>query len=149
MARYSVFEIANYFLSKESMTPKKLQKLCYYAEAWSHALLKRGLINDSYFEAWVHGPVSPELYGKYKSYHWTNIEKIDDLPEVFDEMDFELLESVWETYGEFSANDLEAMTHDELPWKNARLGYGPYDNCTVRISENDMAEYYSKLYIGD
>ena len=33
-AKYSVFEIANWFLLKESMSHKKLQKLCYYAQAW-------------------------------------------------------------------------------------------------------------------
>ena len=36
--RYSVFDIANWFLLKEEMTQKKLQKLCYYAQAWCYAL---------------------------------------------------------------------------------------------------------------
>lgn len=149
MPQYSVFDVADYFLSIEAMTPKKLQKLCYYAEAWSHALLKRGLIQDSHFDAWVHGPVSPELYQKYKSYKWTEIEKVESNQDNFDEIDLELLESVWDTYGEFSANDLEAMTHDELPWQNARIGYGAYDNCNVVIEAEDMRTYYSRLYIGD
>lgn len=34
----TVFDIANYFSSKEDMTHKKLQKLVYYAYAWYIAL---------------------------------------------------------------------------------------------------------------
>lgn len=30
--RYSVYDIADWFLSKEEMAHKKLQKLCYYAQ---------------------------------------------------------------------------------------------------------------------
>lgn len=49
---YSIFDISKYFLSNvTNVTPKKLQKLCYYAEAWSHALFNRSIINDSHFEA--------------------------------------------------------------------------------------------------
>lgn len=31
--KYSIFDVANWFLSKGDMTQKKLQKLCYYAQA--------------------------------------------------------------------------------------------------------------------
>ncbi len=31
--RYSVYDIANWFLLKQEMTHKKLQKLCYYSQA--------------------------------------------------------------------------------------------------------------------
>jgi len=34
----SVLNIAQCFLSKQGMTHKKLQKLCYYAQAWHLAL---------------------------------------------------------------------------------------------------------------
>src|SRR3712207_9388330 len=67
MKQYSIFDVADWFLSKEKMTPKKLQKLSYYFEAWCHALFGRTLVNDTQFEAWVHGPVSPELYRDRKS----------------------------------------------------------------------------------
>ena len=36
--RYSIYEIADWFLNKGPMTQKKLQKLCYYAQAWNYAL---------------------------------------------------------------------------------------------------------------
>ena len=54
-------KVAQYFLSKESMSHKKLQKLCYYAQAWYLANYGKPLMPNR-FEAWVHGPVSPDLY---------------------------------------------------------------------------------------
>jgi uncharacterized phage-associated protein len=56
----TIQQIAQWFLCKESMTHKKLQKLCYYAQAWNLALHNSELFEDR-FEAWVHGPVSPVL----------------------------------------------------------------------------------------
>ena len=60
-----ITQLADWFLSKESMTPKKLQKLCYYAVAWGYALLNRRIFNDDEFHAQIHGPVSPTLYHTY------------------------------------------------------------------------------------
>ena len=34
----TIYEVAKYFLSLDDMTHKKLQKLCYYAQAWFLAL---------------------------------------------------------------------------------------------------------------
>ena len=39
--KYSIGNIADWFLSQSSMTHKKLQKLCYYLQAWSLALYKK------------------------------------------------------------------------------------------------------------
>lgn len=148
MKTYSVFDVADWFLTKSSMTPKKLQKLTYYAEAWSQALMKQSLIFDTKFEAWAHGPVSPELWQKYHPYGWTEIPKkksnlIDD-PQAED-----LLGSVWITYGNKSANELEALTHQELPWKNSRVGLDDGESSSTEISTNDMANYYLSIYSGD
>lgn len=149
MANYSVYDVADWFLSKESMTPKKLQKLCYYAEAWSQALYEEGLIHDSEFEAWVHGPVSPELYREYKDHKWNEISKTDDNSHMMDNKALDLLESVWVTYGRNTANELEALTHTEAPWINARRGLGESESSNNKISPEDMKNYYSSIYIGD
>lgn len=145
---YSIFEIADWFLAKESMTPKKLQKLAYYAESWSRALLDRSIVQDTEFEAWAHGPVSPELYDKYRDYGWNDIPKNNKFVDISDEKDLDLLESVWLTYGEMSANALEAQTHVETPWKNARFR-GQADEgdfCKEKISKEDMANFYKSIY---
>lgn len=149
MKQYSIFDVSEWFLSKESMTPKKLQKLSYYFEAWCHALFNCSLINDTHFEAWVHGPVSPELYNEYKEYGWNDIEQHKDNSETFEPKALELLQSVWLTYGNKSANELEALTHSEIPWRNARKGLEETEPSNNKISSQDMHEYYLSIYIGD
>ena len=148
MGVYSIFDISDWFLSKESMTPKKLQKLSYYFEAWGNALYNMSLINDTKFEAWIHGPVSPKLYYKYQEYGWQSIPQKEDNSSKFEPKELELLESVWLTYGDKSANELEALTHNEDPWKNARKGLGEYDSSNREISTEDMREYYLSIYSG-
>lgn len=66
--KYSIEEIKNWFLSKESMTPKKLQKLLYYAYSWDMVFENEDIDNldvflfNEEFEAWVHGPVIPDIW---------------------------------------------------------------------------------------
>lgn len=146
---YGILDVASYFLSKESMTNKKLQKLTYYAEAWHQALIGGSLVNDSEFQAWVHGPVSPALYGAYKDHGWNEISKMEEPIVTFDETTAELLDSVWDTYGDQDGNSLEALTHSEPPWRNARMGYADNENSKVPIDAEDMKKYYSSIYIGD
>ncbi|WP_434333540.1 hypothetical protein V2P58_04160 [Mycoplasma capricolum subsp. capricolum] len=47
--KYSYKDISNWFLLKESITFTKLEKLIYYAEAWSWALFDDGKLNDTTF----------------------------------------------------------------------------------------------------
>ncbi len=147
--KYSVFQIADWFLAHEAMTPKKLQKLTYYAQGWGNALLKRPIINTD-FEAWVHGPVSYDLWKKYHSYGWTDIPKNKNYVNQINDASIEdLLESVWITYGDRSANELEAITHQEFPWRNARKNCKPDEKCKNLISNKDMEEFYLSIYNGD
>ncbi|EGE9348465.1 hypothetical protein IBL91_003145, partial [Listeria monocytogenes] len=60
---YTADQVADWFLCRKAMTPKKLQKMLYYAYAWTLTLtndnpddLKNKLFPEK-FEAWVHGPV--------------------------------------------------------------------------------------------
>lgn len=76
-----VYIVAKYFLSKSRMTHKKLQKLCYYAQAWHCAFYKNKPLFENRIEAWVHGPVSPELYYRYYNYGWNEIPQVLDFNE--------------------------------------------------------------------
>ena len=78
-----IFDLADAFLCINSMTHKKLQKLCYYAKAWYLAINDTNIIKEP-FEAWVHGAVQPALYQKYKVYGFGYIplnNKEADIPE--------------------------------------------------------------------
>lgn len=61
----------------------------------------------------------------------------------------DLLNSVIETYGHLSGNELEAQTHLETPWINQRIGLDDDEPSNNVISEDDMRTYYWSIYIGD
>lgn len=141
VAKYSVLDVANWVLTHEAMTHKKLQKLCYYAQAWYYALKNRRLMNTE-FQAWVQGPVSPVLYEWFQSFGVAKI-KIKGTPKFsFSDEDSAFLNRVWETYGDKTDNALEALSHHELPWQEARRGYGDWERCTVEISPEAMRNFY-------
>ena len=145
---YTVFDIANWFLSKQEMSHKKLQKMCYYAQAWSYALHNKPIMEED-FQAWVHGPVSPRLYQKYKGngFHDLKYNSSEGIPE-FSSEETELLESVFLTYGDYTGNALEALTHKETPWVEAREGVAPDENCRNIISTDTMRRFYQSIYSG-
>lgn len=145
---YTVFDIANWFLHQSEMTPKKLQKMCYYAYSWglvffneSAENINNRLFNDS-IEAWVHGPVSPTLYNKYSEYGYRNIEKLEKLDVEFDSDVENLLQQIYDVYGGYDGNELESITHQEAPWNTARKGYGPLDRCNVKLNDSEIFNYY-------
>ena len=141
----TIYDLANWFLHKSSMPHKKLQKLCYYAVAWHYALYNSILVNDDEFEAWVHGPVSPTLWFEYKDYGWAPIPRFDEKPALdIDTEDF--LQIVYNTYGEFSGHQLEGMTHNEDPWKEARKGLDEYEPSNTPIDPEIMKRYYQYIY---
>ena len=113
----NIFDLADSFLTIQAMTHKKLQKLCYYAKAWYLAFNDENLIDEP-FEAWVHGAVQPSLYHKYRSYGFQLIPmftgNLSQLPEEF----LSFSREIFETYGEYSGDELEKINHQELPWIN-------------------------------
>ena len=148
MVDHDIFDVANWFLTKENMSHKKLQKLCYYAVAWGYALLKRPICSNDEFQAWVHGPVSPALYDKYKGNAWVELNPDKGFINSFDNNTEDLLESIWLTYGEQTGNSLEALTHSELPWIKARGNCEQHERCSTPINKKDMEDYYISIYTG-
>ena len=139
-----IYDLANSFLTIESMTHKKLQKLCYYAKAWYLALNDTNLVSEP-FEAWVHGAVQPQLYQKYRSYGFQPIpmytDSLNDLPEEF----LSFAREIFNSYGDLTGEDLEKLNHSEMPWQKAREGMMPWQNSDRKISEEDMKTYYREL----
>lgn len=127
------------------MPHKKLQKLCYYAVAWHYTLYNSDLVTDGNFEAWVHGPVSPELYHTYKEWGWADIPKNSNKP-TFDNNIEDYLDIVYNTYGDLTGHQLESLTHDEDPWKEARKGCPDYKASNEIINKDTMRQYYSRIY---
>ncbi|QOS98094.1 SocA family protein [Brevibacterium sp. JNUCC-42] len=148
----NVFEVAKYFLSKSelnterSITHLKLQKLIYYAQAWHLAITAGDPLFEERIEAWIHGPVCPELYYKYKHYGFDEIEPVS-IYEVdctkFERKKIEVLDIVWEIYGAYNGKHLEKLTHQEKPWLDARKKMDANTHSNVIISRDSMRKFYS------
>lgn len=151
----SIENVAIWFLSKTSMTNKKLQKVCYYAYCWYivffndlEAVISADdnniqVLCTEKFQAWIHGPVCPLLYHRYKCYGRENIPQTNK--PIIDSKLNDLFEQVWEAYGNFSADELEAISHQEMPWINARQNQNPGSACPYEIRPYDILVYYSSL----
>jgi len=146
MSRFTILDVAETFLSIESMTHKKLQKLCYYSQGWHLALEKERLF-DSRFEAWIHGPVCPELYARYRDSGWVAIQQCT-MPEVIEKNDEvkEFLGDIYRIYGDLDGDQLESLSHDEEPWKAARVGLEPWQSSNNVIDEEIMRRFYLEEY---
>ena len=148
---YEIQNVVDFFLHRKAMSPKKLQKLLYYAYAWTLALLNESaddlrfrLFGDR-IEAWVHGPVVPTIYHEYKKYGWNEIPQIPDFHDhIFAPPVLDVLNQVWDVYGDMNGNQLESISHQEMPWIHAREGYGPSENCEKQISDRDIFVYFNE-----
>ena len=153
-------ELTNYLLSRyKSIEHLKLQKLVYYVEAYHLAYFEKSLINEK-FQAWLHGPVSRKLYdlikptgaNVYGSLSLTGSEEIQkgyiqSFEEKLSVDQLALINDILSEFSSRSAYDLECLTHEELPWIEARSVYGPADRCEVEISTETMIKFYKeKLY---
>ena len=146
----NVDTVIEFFLSKEPMSPKKLQKLLYYAYSWTLTLLNDSkddlstrLFNEQ-FEAWIHGPVIPSVYFKYRDYGWTEIPKQESFNGNFPPEVLDVLEQVWTVYGGLTGNRLEVICHREQPWIKARNGIPAFEASSTVIADNDIFEYYNE-----
>jgi uncharacterized phage-associated protein len=127
----------------ELLTNLKLQKLIYYADAWNLVIRKTSLVSED-FEAWVHGPVLPSQFHRFKEYRWKPIDRDIEAPNLSQEIITHLKEIV-DVFGSESAVALELMTHRERPWIEARGDLAPTDPSNAKISKETMRVYYSTL----
>lgn len=144
----NVFDVASYILEKTGrISTMKLQKLCYYSQAWSLVWDDKPLFEEE-FEAWANGPVCRELFSIHRGEF--SIEA-DEIPEnmlsndglTTDEK--ETIDVVLKSYGSKNAQWLSTLTHLEDPWNNARIGIPDGVACSNIITKESMAMYYGSL----
>jgi uncharacterized phage-associated protein len=141
----SVFDAASYIIKKNgTMSAMKLQKLVYYAQAWSLVWDDRPLFPEA-IEAWANGPVCPALYKKHQGHFLVGKGMVGGDPSRIDNDGIETIDAILKHYGSRSSQWLIDLTHQEAPWKNARVGLGPGDRGTRRITHAAMSEYYGSL----
>ena len=144
MAKYTAVQIAQWFINKSIMLYRankgdllsnlKLQKLLYYAQGSYLALTGEKLFNDKIL-AWEHGPVIENIYKKYRQDF--AIDKYKDV--VIDRNTSNILDMVYNIFGQYSAWKLRDMTHNETPWQTTLLN--------EEIDCNKIKEYFKKHYV--
>lgn len=145
----TAIDIAQYVIKTfhergDLITNLKLQKLLYYVEGWYLGLNNQRIFEED-FEAWVHGPVLPSVYQKYKKYKWNPIsEDINPTNEIYESMQ-KHVDKILDVYGMDTAWELERRTHLEDPWKFARGNIPSDEESETIITKASMQSFFSKL----
>lgn len=140
----NVFDVACYILEKQGeMTAMKLQKLVYYAQAWSLVWDESPLFSEQ-IQAWANGPVIPALYEKHRGQFKVTTIDGGDAGNLSDNQK-DTIDKVLEFYGNHTSHWLSDLTHSESPWLDAREGLHFGERGRQEISLAAMAEYYEGL----
>ena len=142
----SVFDVAKYILQKKGkMSTWKLQKLCYYSQAWHMAWTEQRLIEER-FEAWANGPVCPELFRVHRGKFMITAQELPrGSADKINQDEIESIDIVLNSYGDREPYDLRELTHSGAPWKNARAGILEGAPSQNEITVDSMAAYYGSL----
>jgi uncharacterized phage-associated protein len=143
-------QVADYILGKidaeagDAITHLKLQKVIYYCQAWHLALFGEPLFKEE-VQAWQHGPVVRSVWNRFSDNGWHALS-----PEMrnaasdkeFTKKQRELMDEVWEAYGQLSGSQLRTLTHREEPWKATR-GDLPEECRSDRVIKKElMRDFY-------
>jgi uncharacterized phage-associated protein len=141
----NVFDVARYILEQSGkMSTMKLQKLCYYAQAWSLVWDDLPLFEQD-FHAWENGPVCKELFHKTQGKYLVSAEDEDGGENNLTEEQKDTINAVLEHYSPHNAQWLSQLTHMEKPWNEARKGVCVGAHCDNIITKESIAEYYGSL----
>lgn len=141
----NVFDTAKYILEERgTMSTMKLQKLCYYSQAWSLVWDDSPLFDED-FQAWANGPVCPELFYKTKGQFSAHASDETGGEGDLTENQMDTINRVLEHYGDKDAQWLSQLTHMEDPWILAREGVPAGAGCSNVITKESMAMYYGGL----
>lgn len=139
-------KVAKYILSLmdedagDTISNLNLQKLLYYVQGFHLAAFDTPLFPDE-IQAWMYGPVVPEVYHEYKGHGSLAIPRPEfDRHELeLSEESMRLIADVIGVYGEYSAGRLMKFTHSEPPWQSAYC-----DGLGARspISHESLRDYF-------
>jgi uncharacterized phage-associated protein len=135
----TVFDVAAHLTrAHPGLGGMKLQKLVYYAQAWSVVWDGAPLFSER-LEAWREGPVSPDLFRELKS------GSIPGNPDALSVAQRETLAAVLTAYGERSGDWLSRLTHRERPWRAARAGLPADARSQNPITQQSLRQFYGTI----
>ena len=137
------------FEQMKEITPLALQKILYFIQGIYMVLFDKPLYSED-CQAWVHGPVYEKVYDLFKDFKYNPIEDdrfviFKDRFEELSEQEKRVIDLVINTFGKYSGKVLEDITHEELPWKNARADYEASEPSREIICKNDIKNYFKSV----
>mgnify|MGYP005773781051 CR=1 FL=1 len=122
----------------EQIDEMKLHKLLYFAQRESLAILNEPLFAGD-FEGWKYGPVCREIWHCFRQ---EGLKKVAD--DVSEECRY-LVNNVILEYGSMAAAKLCELSYREKSWLNARQGLKDGEECTKKLSLDDIREDARKV----
>lgn len=141
----SVFDLAAYVLAHDgAMDAMRLQRLCYYAQAWS--LAWRGVpLYGERIEAWAAGPVVADLFAAHRGRYHLEPGSLPGNAGALTETERGDLNFVLRHYKAWTASQLSDLAQREAPWANAREGLAPHVRGDRVIEPEVMAVFYRDM----
>ena len=141
--------IAYLFKGLNEVTPLMLQKLLYLIQGTSYVLYDHPMFIE-HSQAWVHGPVYPDVYHLFKQFSFNPIDDdrfvlFEELENTLSEEECHVIDLVIHTYGLYSTKVLETITHTQDPWISARKGYEGTVPSHEPIIEENIRNYFHTL----
>lgn len=141
--------IAYIFDRLEEVTPLTLQKLLYFSQGIYSAVYSKPLFAED-CQAWVHGPVYPEVYELFRDFKYNPIDDarfaiLQGTDAALTEEEKVVIDLVTDTFGMYGGKTLERITHNELPWRSARDGYGDGIPSHAVLPKEQIMQYYRSV----
>lgn len=142
----TIFDVAKYITERTGeVSAMKLQKLMYYAQAWSLVWEEEPLFTND-FQAWANGPVLPTLYARHRGMFKVDASLFNDASsDNLTDAERGNIDKVLAFYGDKTAQWLSNLTHQENPWLDARGDLPAGASSEVVIPQAAIHEYYSSL----
>ncbi|WP_125567056.1 Panacea domain-containing protein [Companilactobacillus insicii] len=153
---YDVMKVVNWMRVKnfaelrtddfaEELTQMKVMKLLYYVQGTSLIYLGKRMFPQDII-AWKYGPAVSKVHDRYAGKREIVGEISDTDRDDYKELNSvekvsNVLNTVYDTFGNKSAIDLMKQTHKESPWKNTEQ--------SEPISDEEMINYFKKIVVND
>ena len=138
--------ISYIFEQMKEITPLALQKILYFIQGIYMVMFGEPLYKEDCM-AWIHGPVYEDVYNLFKDFKYNPIEDnrfaiFKDRFEELNECEKRVIDLIINTFGKYSGKVLEDITHEESPWKDARVGYEPSEPSREVICKDEIRKYF-------
>ena len=125
-------------VTEEIIDEMKLQKLLYFSQRETFAILNQPLFNEV-FEGWRYGPVSREVRTVFTE------DGVNAQTEDIKSESKYIINNIIQEYGALASWKLSALTHKETSWLNSRKGLKKEENGNVKIKIEDIREDAKKV----